>query len=208
MSTDWRARVAAATIALPEAGGQGVLVPGGLVLTVAHALPWEGHGGMALGDYHLVTVKPKNGSPFRLSIYCVEPVSDIAVLGEPDTQVFSQDAQMFDAFRESTASIGVSARDFEPFAHVPVHVLTHHGTWLEGKGIDMPSPDGCGWLEGKEQIEGGTSGGPVVDDTGLLIGLVSWFAEGSESLVRDGRMPRPHRALPSWLWARIQADGK
>jgi hypothetical protein len=47
-----------------------------------------------------------------------------------------------------------------------------------------------------------TSGGPVVDDEGQLVGVVSYACEEPPF---DGRMPRLHRALPGWVWNRIDA---
>jgi hypothetical protein len=47
-----RARTRAATVQLPTKGGQGVLVPGGFVLTAAHCIDWSLDGGMALGREH------------------------------------------------------------------------------------------------------------------------------------------------------------
>ena len=45
-----RDAVAAATVRFPERGGQGVLVPGGLILTAAHVVDRTDTGAMALGD--------------------------------------------------------------------------------------------------------------------------------------------------------------
>jgi S1-C subfamily serine protease len=201
MRATWRKGASAATVALPETSGQGVLVSGGFVLTVAHAVPYDCSGGMALGDYHLVAVKPKTGPSFRLSVYAVEPVSDIAVLGEADNQIFSEDADLFEDFRGATEPVPVCAEEFGFDASKPVHVLTHRGTWLRGTTAD--ARDGCGWLRTKRKIEGGTSGGPVVNDDGQLVGLVSHTCETPPF---DGRMPRPHRSLPGWVWGLVQAD--
>lgn len=204
MSRFWMERVAAATVALPEAAAQGLLVSGGFVLTAAHALPWDewdGPEAMALGDDYLVVVKPKMRATFRLRVCAVEPVADIAVLCEPDTQVFGDDAEAFEGFRDATQPVLVEDADFEPHARVPVHVLTHHGTWLQAEATEMHTGDGCAWLRGERKIEGGTSGGPVTDAAGQLVGLVSWSSEETF----DGRIPRPHRALPAWAWNRIRA---
>ena len=39
-----------ATVRLTGKGGQGVLVPGGLIVTAAHCVNWYLEGGMAMGD--------------------------------------------------------------------------------------------------------------------------------------------------------------
>jgi hypothetical protein len=51
-------------------------------------------------------------------------------------------------------------------------------------------------------IEGGTSGGAVIDDGDLLVGVVSQ-AGGAEGQSQNGLIPRPHLALPAWVWNRI-----
>jgi len=37
-----RERIEAATVRLPDKGGQGVLIPGNLILTAAHCIEWDG----------------------------------------------------------------------------------------------------------------------------------------------------------------------
>ena len=45
-----KAKVARATVRFAKQGGQGVIVPGGLIVTAAHVIAWVGTGGMAFGD--------------------------------------------------------------------------------------------------------------------------------------------------------------
>jgi hypothetical protein len=52
------------------------------------------------------------------------------------------------------------------------------------------------------QVEGGTSGSPVIDDNGLLVGVISHCAENPAAC--NGLMPRPHLALPVWIWNQIK----
>jgi hypothetical protein len=53
-------------------------------------------------------------------------------------------------------------------------------------------------------IESGTSGGPVMDDTGHLVGVVSSSGGPVGEPALEGSMPRPHLALSGWIWRRIQ----
>src|SRR5262249_32084812 len=78
--TDFRDRVLAATVSLSDLGGQGVLVPGGLILTAAHCIKWSGTGAMVLGDYFVERIKTRDGRSFRASVCAAEPVADIAAL--------------------------------------------------------------------------------------------------------------------------------
>jgi len=195
-------RTLAATVSLADRAAQGVLVPGGFVSTAAHCVEWSTTGGMVLGDHCLENVRTKTGEGFRLSVYAVEPVADIAILGPPDYQEFSDDADAFEAFCEATSPVPVSAADF-PFK-VPVRVLllTHHGTWIEGTatryGLRDALPGACLALKTEADIEGGSSGGPIIDRAGQLVGITS---HGT----RTGGMPSPHLALPGWIWRRIDA---
>lgn len=201
-----RQRVVAATVRLPGKGGQGVLVPGGLILTAAHCVKWYATGGMALGDPCVEEVVTKAGKTLLACVCAVEPVADIAVLEAPDDQVFFDDAETFDAFVEETAPVLVSGDDFRLEQGVPVHVLTHRGSWVKGTatryGMHVDPPNARVFVKTEGDIEGGTSGGPIIDDAGRLVGVVS-FASGSEGRTRKGAFPRPHLALPTWILRRI-----
>ena len=57
------------------------------------------------------------------------------------------------------------------------------------------------------QIEGGTSGGPVVDSNGDLLGVVSFTSEDADaSGFCDGSIGFAPRCLPLWLLEVIDAD--
>lgn len=51
-------------------------------------------------------------------------------------------------------------------------------------------------INAREQIEGGTSGGPIVTEDGKLVGIVSQSDETDGEC--HGSMPRPHIALSVW----------
>jgi S1-C subfamily serine protease len=172
-------RAQAATVRLTKRVGQGVLVPGEFVLTAAHCIDWAGAGEMALGDEFLEDVRPATGEPFRLSVDAVEAVADIAVLGEPDSQQFWDDAEAFQKFRANTPPVPVSSLKLAFGEPARVHVLTHQGEWIEAKVTGWEEPDSLARtvpFEPVRPIEGGTSGGPVIDDKGMLVGVVSTAA--------------------------------
>jgi S1-C subfamily serine protease len=195
--------VEAATVRLVDVGGQGVLVPGGFILTAAHCVDWDGHGGMALGDHMLESVETKDGKRFRLSVAAVEPCADIAVLECADNQMFYDDADAFESWVEQVAPVPVRDSLLAPDEPILIHVLTHDRGWVGGRATKHGLRQvGRVAIETIDPIEGGTSGGPVVDADGALVGVVSWTAEGSGA--EGGAIPLACHALPAWVLAAIR----
>lgn len=229
-ASDWRQTVVEATVRLPRKGGQGVRVQGGYVLTAAHCVDWHTGGMMTLDDSY-ERVETRTNQRLLMRVEAVEPVADIAVLGAGDNQTLGDDADAFEEFCAETAALNIAdlksppPERFKPLTmaalksrgpfKVPkpprrtierVHVLTHKGTWIEAsasvnaRGVLGP----CTWLQAKQKIEGGTSGGPIVNERGELLGVVSHCCEQDLGNGYDGAFPSPPRALPGWLWRRIQ----
>jgi hypothetical protein len=170
MTNTQAAHVINATVRLDNLGGQGVLVPGGFILTAAHCIQWNGEGGMAMGDRFIESITTKSGARFRVGPCAVEPVSDIAVLGSLDDQVFFDDCEQFAKWQELTKAVRV-ANTMPPFGvPIPARILTHEGNWIGAAvtrwGHRLRSA--VFLIEAEERIEDGTSGGPVVDSSGQL----------------------------------------
>lgn len=163
---------------------------------------------MALGDHFVLRVEAGRHT-FRLGVVAVEPVADIAVLGPPDSQVFCDDAEAFEDHSAATPAVRVCAKDFAPRTPTRAHLLNLNGMWIEcvareGRVTPGRATPPIAWLTGgRHKIEGGMSGGPVLNDGGELVGLVSF---SSEEWDHDGAMPRPHRALPLWVWQHMEAE--
>ena len=215
-------RVARATVRLRETGGRGVLVPGGFVVTAAHCINWDGHGGMVLGDPYLTKIVTASGEELVLQVHAVEPVSDVAVLGPIEIQERLSDLLAFEAWSEQTRPapvrrwVPVTERDLrrvrtkmlaDPRAgrksprfkrSIGVYVLDLKNRWIPGTASHYPLDlsSGSAWLSATEPIKGGMSGGPVVDLQGRLVGLVSNGTDG-------GTMPVLTQALPAWAWVQM-----
>jgi V8-like Glu-specific endopeptidase len=74
--------------------------------------------------------------------------------------------------------------------------LTAKRVWSNGRIV----------IEAKKQIEGGTSGSPIVDDAGELVGVVSNTSEGAKKCT--GQAPIPALTLPVWTLQAIKREAK
>lgn len=195
--------VAKATVTLLGKGGQGVLVSGNHILTAAHCIDFSCEGWMALGDYYIEKIKTCERE-LKVAPMAVEPVSDLAVLGSLDDQVFTKEAEDFEKFCKHTKPLPLCRRDFELFQKFRVHIYTHEGEWVTGSAMQCCEDAEILSVEADEQIEGGTSGGPIINDSGDLVGIVSHFRLAAEAEHKSkGLAPRPHLALPVWVCRRI-----
>jgi hypothetical protein len=95
-------RVAAAVVRLPRRSGQGVLVPGGLVVTAAHCIVegdgWADYLPPATGASPVERVIAEDGRELKMIPVAIDPISDLAVLGGVDGQIFPTDAEAFEEF--------------------------------------------------------------------------------------------------------------
>ena len=198
-----RERVEKATVQLTKRGGQGVLVPGGFILTAAHCIDWSSDGAMVLGDHYVEPFTTKSGTSPIASPLAVEPVTDLAALGAVDNQESYDECEKFEEFCEDTPPVPVANQPRERGDEFPIYILSHTGEWITGHATQcgLASCRHSLFIETKQPIESGTSGGPVVDEHGQLVGVVSY---GS----RDGSIPRPDRCLPVWLWQQISEAQK
>jgi hypothetical protein len=115
----------------------------------------------------------------------VDPIADIAVLGPPDNQDLSEQADSYDRLLEGMATLVVAdapAQGTEPLTFgdhrvenpTPgeglARVLSLKGRWREGRVTRRG-----GWLafEPGEFFVNGMSGSPIVDANGAAIGVVS-----------------------------------
>jgi len=195
--------VAAATVRFPDRGGQGVLVPGRLILTAAHVINWTHTGRMALGEEVELVQQIEAGTESLLVYPCaVESLADLAVLGALDEQWHPEAADAFEQFCEATPAVPLATDEFPIGARIPAHVFTHTGQWISGCVKQWRPEAPSLMLEPDERIQSGTSGSPVVTDGGLLLGVVSWAGDNSESddaWSRMGSLLRPHLRVPIWL---------
>ena len=191
-----------ATVTLLRKGGRGVLVNSNLIITAAHCIDFNCEGGMVLGDYSIEEIKAGE-EELMVGPLAVEPVSDIAVLGALDDQTFFQEVDDFERFCERTKPVPVCRSEFEPFQEFRVHIYNHKGVWVTGKVVQHSQGAKVFFVDADELIEGGASGGPILNDSGELVGITSHFSSTCIDHACTGRTPRPHLALPVWVCRRI-----
>jgi S1-C subfamily serine protease len=203
-----KARVEAATVSFAKGGGQGVLVTGGYVLTAAHCIKWDGNGGMALGEFFIETIETRDGRTLQGSVTAAEPVADIAALGAPDGRVgMYEAAKAFDRFTAETQGVPLFTWGREVGKPIPVQVFTHKQKWLAGTvepdGFPGTPGGGAVCIMTNERIESGTSGSPVIDSRGRLVGVVTWSRGNDRDGEHPGKIAVASLALPRWLLDRI-----
>jgi hypothetical protein len=223
-------RCEAATVRLPRRGGQGVLVPGNLIVTAAHVVGWTAEGAM-VDSYSSPFPEPiKAGEhTFTVDVLAVEPRADIAVLGALDYLAYPDESEAFEAWCDTTAPArlytenlpidesirrpeGLAERAWRSVAQsvwIPAHILTHDKEWIEAKAQQIRRDSSFLVIKSSKWIEGGTSGGPVIADDGRLLGVIStsartsYFNAPGEYWLEQFPIPRPHRAAPVWTVAKM-----
>ncbi len=189
-----------ASVSLPRLEGRGVLVPGGVILTAAHCVSFETDGGMVLGDYHIEEVLTNKGL-IKASVIAVEPVLDIAVLGQPDNQALAREADKFDDFCENTTHVPISLELMHPGSSRSLWVYGKESKWIELSGEVFGDPETeppmiwVNWAD--HSLQPGDSGSPIVNEDGELISV---FSNGDNT----GHQPIVNLALPAWVLNKIR----
>jgi hypothetical protein len=208
-------QVAGATVTLLGKGGQGVLVTNGFILTAAHCISANYDGRMAQGDYFIEEIETTRGK-LKATPYAVEPVSDIAVLGPLDDQEFCDEVTQFEDFCEKTKPLRLCLKKFAWRFEFPIWIYTHKKTWIKGKAENFSIKKNPSTISIKtdKNIEGGTSGSPIINEQGELVAVVSTGGGNLEvdhdgnfymPISREGNSPLPKFALPVWLYQEITA---
>lgn len=175
-----------------------------LVVTASHCLPWLPSGfGIAYSEEHVYrNMLGLLGSAPTAPCEClfINPIADVAVVGVPDTQTFSDEADPCRALLECATPFRITeapekARGF---------LLSLEGEWFGCQVQWMKRVDGPLWVSKPVQpIEGGMSGSPIVSETGNAIGIVaaSVMENGKDAATDEfgASNPRLMRDLPLWL---------
>jgi hypothetical protein len=175
-----------------------------LVVTASHCLPWLPSGfGIAYSEEHVYRnmLGPLGSAP-TVACEClfINPIADVAVLGVPDTQTFSDEADPYRALLEYATPFRIT----EAPENGRGFLLSLEGEWFECQVEWKERIDGPLWVSKLAQsIEGGMSGSPIVSENGNALGIVaaSVMEKGKDGATDEfgASNPRLTRDLPLWL---------
>ena len=175
-----------------------------LVVTASHCLPWLPSGfGIAYPEervYRKMLGPLDSATTVGCECLFVNPVDDVAVLGVPDTQTFSDEADAYSALLENATPFRITEAPLQSHGFL----LSLEGEWFGCQVQWMERIDGPLWVSKPAQpIEGGMSGSPIVSETGNAIGIVaaSVIEKGKDAATGEfgASNPRLMRDLPLWL---------
>ena len=195
-----------ATVTLPKKKGRGVLVGGNLILTAAHCISCNCSGSMMNGQGNSQWVT-HGGKRFRVAPAAIEPEGDVAVLemvGTHDENTL-KDIERFMCFCKETPPVSLYEGLPEVKEAFPVYVYNLNRTWVAGMATLCKTGASGLFVETNKPIDSGASGGPIINEAGELVGIVSVFKtipEGSSEKC-TGMFARPLLALPVWVCRRI-----
>ena len=180
-------------------------------------------------SYTIERAYPKLLAPLgeQPTVWCeclfVDPIADIAVLGSPDYETLSEEAEAYVALVEAATSLTVAEPPSQPIpeevAQLAELAKTIWGNWISSRGkTQMPRllavadqsvvsvhsrafiPTACSLLilDAARGIAGGMSGSPIIAEDGTAIGIVC-LGSGSKTAFEGGPNPRLMGNLPGWL---------
>lgn len=157
-------------------------MPERVIVTAAHCLPElpPAHRAAYLEERtYFKLVGPLGKKPtIAAECYFVDPVADVAVLGSPDDQELSEDADAFDELVEAATPLPIA--DLRPGCNVRLMALS--GRWFEC-ALDHRA-QAISLVLNSAKIEAGMSGSPIIQDASA-VGIVTLSGESQARLMRD-----------------------
>jgi len=180
-----------AVVGTHNSEGRGILLKKKFIITAAHCVPWTSEN-MALYLYNYVEIE-KGNIRIKVNVMFLDPISDIAILGPADDQNLAEHYFKFYDFCKNTPVVDLAKNKYKPNNTVKLY-LWNRKTWIEITA--QPREGNRLWCESSVKVESGCSGGPIVNEDGQLISIVSVFSEG---LYFNGYSPIIPMCLPKWI---------
>jgi hypothetical protein len=198
------------------------------IVTAAHCLPSEPP---RQGASHLdERTYPKLLAPLgkRPIVWCeclfLDPIADVAVLGAPDDQALSDQADAYEKLvakatrlvvaeppskpiRQDVERLAIAGKDEWAKRECPAFLLSLENQWFPC--TVRHSPNDMLWIsDAAEGIAGGMSGSPIVAKDGTAIGIVCLGSGGTFNRLptEGGPNPRLMGNLPGWF-LKVLTDG-
>jgi len=155
-------------------GGRGFVIKSRgehVVVTAAHCLPFlpPPHGMSYTKERTYSKLLGPLGKKPTIWAECffADPVADIAVIGSPDNQSLSDEADAFEALIDPIPPLAIA----DPPEKGHTYLLSLNGEWFECTFTVMKESQI--WIDDTAQeIVGGMSGSPILLDNGKAVGLV------------------------------------
>jgi hypothetical protein len=191
-----------------EKTGLGVLAGSGLLLTAAHCLEFDNDSGsrLVLGEHVHFEVETAGGDKLKAAPLFIESISDIAALGPLDRYAYDDEwVDAYESFRERTLPVALWKGEAPRPSAAPcagefgIRIRTHDKRWISGTASVFLAGRPHLWMKTDERIDGRMSGGPIVNDSGELVSVVT-AAGGYLGTTNEGHAPLLRHALPDWLF--------
>ena len=171
-----------------------------LVITAAHCLPHlpPAYAASSL-EYRTYRELLGRAGETKRTVWAqclfADPVSDIAVLGQPDNQELYDRANAYDSLVWDAFELDIS----EPPDKSRAWLLGLDGEW--GHCIVTHEGQGALWLEeAANGIVGGMSGSPILNDKGAAVGVLGVSGGSVDDLhTKGGPQASLRHKLPGWL---------
>jgi S1-C subfamily serine protease len=201
-------QIEAATVEVltSDSEGCGVYIGGAMIATAAHCLQWQIGSDGLIAHASAVRIVSSLGFEFKAIPIFADIVADIAILGpvgESEPAVF-QDRAAFTEFGRAIDPIPMLTDVPGDGPPITVRVRTNAGSWM--RGVALAGDDRRNWMQVRlwADIPSGSSGGPIVDCDGRLVGVVSdCCTPRVYEHVHTARVGVIARCLPPWVLGRV-----
>jgi hypothetical protein len=171
-----------------------------IIVTAAHCLPHlpPAHRFPYTEEVTYAVLGPLGTAQPSIMAEClfVDPVADIAVLGEPDGQAFVGASDEFHDFMETTTLLSMSQSITDKA--VTGWLLSLDGRWTPCTLAPWRGLLGLCISESTDGIRAGMSGSPILLEDGTAIGVVG-ISGGSQAILMA--------CLPGWILQTLRGAG-
>lgn len=169
--------------------GSGVAVYGEYILTAAHCTNYTLMSKFFVGKHFGQIIENQEKKIF-VSPVAIEPICDIALLGEPRWD--GDEGLDYLLWHGELNPVPICFEDYELNTDFRVYIYNHKREWIQG--IAKANLKKL-FIEFHKPIESGTSGSPIINERGEIVGIFSYSTTGTN----NGYAPRVDQTLPVWL---------